>query len=99
MRGRSYSGNRFMKQALGNLTLDSWDNAKSAFVGRAIHAKISPVESEDSIDSFAVCQVNQRGIGQLRANALVLLYHFGNGAGLCAGQGKKFEKASRLLRK
>src|ERR1700686_5483503 len=52
----------------------SRQNAKSAIADGTIHDKISPVEGENSIDTFTASQVNQRGGGELRTDARVLLH-------------------------
>ena len=60
----------------------------------AIQGKIPPIEGEDGVDPLATGQINQRGIGQLRTDVLVLLHHIGNGAGLRAGEREQFQKAA-----
>src|SRR5271157_386290 len=81
------------------LKQESWQDAESAIASGAIHGKIPAVEGEDGVDPFAASQINQRGVGQLRTDVLVLLHHFGNRAGLRAGERKQFQKAAWLLGK
>src|SRR5664279_1409491 len=83
---------KFLKQ-------ESWQDAESAIASGAIHGKIPAVEGEDGVDAFAASQINQRGVGQLRTDVLVLLHHIGNRAGLRAGQRKQLQKAAWLLGK
>lgn len=48
-------------------------------MGQAHHTKVAPVESEDRIDSFTICQVQQRCVGKLNLKISVLGENRGNG--------------------
>lgn len=57
----------------------SWNYPNPFPVRQTEHPKISPVQREDRLDPFAVCQVHQRCIGQLYPQAGVLGQNRGNG--------------------
>jgi hypothetical protein len=81
------------------LKQESWHDTESAIVRGAIDGKVAAIEGEDGVDAFAASQINQRGVGQLRTDVLVLFHYFGNGAGLRAGERKQLQKSAWLLGK
>jgi hypothetical protein len=65
-----------------------WQNPERAFTSGSIHRKIAPVEGEDRVDTLSIRQIDQRGIGELRPDVLILLHYFGDRFGFGACQRK-----------
>ena len=72
----------------------SWNQAKLFSVGQPEHVKVTPVQGEHDFNPFAVCQVDQRCIGKLYAQALILGEDRGNAGEIRLAQGKKRKGAA-----
>jgi hypothetical protein len=52
---------------------DIGNEAEAAIASRTINGEIPAVKREDSVDGFAIGQMNKRGIGELRPHGFVFL--------------------------
>jgi len=58
------------------------NEAEPPIASRAINREIPAVKSEDSVDGFAISQLNKRGIGELRLHGFIFLHEIADGPGL-----------------
>src|SRR5260370_25575793 len=64
------------------------NKTESAIAPGAVHGEISAVKSEDGVNGFAIGQMNERSISELRPHGFVFLQKVGDGASFQTRQRK-----------
>lgn len=72
----------------------SWNQAQFSPVSQAEYAKVAPVQGEDRLDPFTVCQVRQRCVGKLYSQAFILGKDRGNTGQVRLSQRNEFKRAA-----